>query len=74
MVIYPLIGNLSTGALKPLRTSEIQCLDLAISMADEEGLDFWTHRVSPSLYSHCDPLLAADSLPGTDSFGALQIK
>ena len=70
MVIYPLIGNLSTRALKPLRTSEIQCLDLAISMTDEEGLDFWTPRVS----SHYDPLLAVDNLPGADSCGALQVK
>ena len=39
MVTCPLTGNLNARVLELLRTSEIQCLDLAASMTDEEGLN-----------------------------------
>ena len=39
MVTCPSTGNLNARVLELLRTSEIQCLDLAASMTDEEGLN-----------------------------------
>ena len=39
MITCPLTGNLNARVLELLRTSEIQCLDLAASMTDEEGLN-----------------------------------
>ena len=72
MVTCPLTGNLNARVLELLRTSEIQCLDLAASMTDEEGLNLDARDILHGIRTH--PPLALNISPGTDSNSALEAK
>ena len=71
MVTCPLTGNLNARVLELLRTSEIQCLDLAASMTDEEGLNLDARDILHGIRTLISPL-ALDISPGTDSNSALE--